>query len=105
MTIKKILENEGAVLPAKPKEVKINISGEEIVLYANPLSILETQYIGIESSGKGMNSLVLLVSKCITDKEGNKFSYEDVLKLDDKVAEPLLKAALDVNGRLDPEKK
>lgn len=79
------------------KEVVIESQGGKIKFYANEIGYLASQDISVQSM-RGKNSLALLVSESIEDAEGNKFTYEEVMRMKKEFAAPLFDAVAEVNG-------
>jgi hypothetical protein len=99
MSIKAVREDEGLFFRESKKEVVIETGGKKLTFYAIAITFLENQNIAISAAARGQNGLALLVAASITDAEGNKFTYDEVLKLKQEIARPLLDAALEINAR------
>lgn len=104
MSIKELREEKDFFAGDNKKEIVIDNNGKKLTFYANAISYLENQNIGI-AGARGKNSLAMLVAESITDAEGNKFTLDEVLKLKKEFAEPFLEAALEVNSKGQTKKK
>lgn len=91
------MDIEGAFVSGK-QEVKINHNGEELTFYANEIGYLASQTIGITAQKTNQHGLALLVAESITDKDGNKFTYDQVMRLTKEFAEPLFEAVVNLHG-------
>jgi len=87
------------------KEITVSSGGIDVTLFVKELGYLAIQAIYAKSSGSGQNGLALLVSESVSDKDGNKFTYDEVLDLKKAVAEPLFKAVAEIQGLNGEEKK
>ena len=105
MSIKDLREDEDFFFQENKKEVIIESKGKTLTFYANAISFFENQNIGIQARVAGRNSLSMLVAESITDEEGNKFTYDEVVRLKEEFAKPFLDAALSVNSKGMEEKK
>ncbi len=105
MSIKDVTENKDFFIAESRKEVLIESGGKKLLFYANQISYLENQNIGVQASARGKNGLALLVAESITDKDGHKFTYDEVIRLREEFAKPFFDAALEVNARGQDEKK
>lgn len=81
-------------------EVKIPTDSGEIILFANEIGYV--QIAGIMADEETRMAKLLVAS--ITNEKGEKFTLEETMALKQNIAEPLLKAALKVNGIGDDEK-
>lgn len=79
------------------KEVIVESQGKKIKFFANEIGFLASQNISV-SALRGKNSLALLVSESIEDESGNKFTYEEVMRMKKEYAGPLFDAVAEVNG-------
>lgn len=86
------------------KEVVVDYNGEKISFFANALGFLASQNIAVQAGSDGKNALALLVAESITDADGNKFTYDEVVRLKKDFAEPLFNAVAEVNGIGEKEK-
>ena len=59
---------------------------------------METQNIAIQSNLNGKNGLAMLVASSITDKDGNKFTYDEVLRLKKEYADAFFEAVAKLHG-------
>ncbi len=83
------------------KEIKVPYNEGELTLYVQELGFVEVQNKISAAVTTGRNTIAALVAEVVSDKDGNKFTYEEVCNLKKKVAMPLFKAvsqALGVNG-------
>lgn len=88
---------EGAFVTGK-QEVKVAHGDKELTFYANEIGYLASQTVGITAQKDGKNGLALLVAESITDTEGNKFTYDEVMRLTKEFAEPLFEAVVKLHG-------
>lgn len=87
------MDIEGAYVTGK-EEIVLN--GH--TLYVNEIGFLQSQNIAVNASREGANGLALLVAECVTDKDGNKFTYDEVCRLKKEFAEPLFEAVIKMQG-------
>lgn len=105
MSIKDLTSNDDSFLADTKKEVIIKSGGKNLVFYANAISYLENQNISGQVAANKKNVLALLAAASISDNDGNKFTYDEILKLKEEFAKPLLDAALEANTKGQAEKK
>lgn len=87
------------------KEIIVESQGKKIKFYASEIGYLAWQHIGVKASAEGKNNIALLVAETITDEEGNKFTYDEVMRLKKEYAAPFFDAVFAVNNLTDVEKK
>ncbi len=97
-----VKELNASFTPAKT-EVFVKSNGKDLPFFANEIGYLEGQNIAVQANLNGKNGLAMLVAASITDPEGNKFTYEEVLRLKKEHAEVLFEAVAKLHG--DAEKK
>ena len=105
MSIKELRETETAFFADSKKEIVIDYDGKKLTFFANAISYFDNQNIGVQSVAKGKNGLAMLVAESITDIDGNKFTYDEVLKLKPEFAKPFFDAAIEINSKETAEKK
>ena len=103
MSIKSVTSDNDLFFVDSKEEITIDVKGKKVKFYANAISYFDNYNIGVQPKSK--NQLAMLVAASITDKDGNKFTYDEVLRLKDDVARPFFEAALKVNSRVQKEKK
>lgn len=86
------------------KEVVLKYKDKDITFYVNEIGFLAAQGIGIQAGRRGQNVPAMLVAESVTDKDGNKFTYEEVMRLKKEFAEPLFAAVVDLH-KLETEEK
>lgn len=86
------------------KEVTVPNGKEQVTLYACEIGYIPSQSILSNYGEDKSKALAELVQQSVIDKDGNHFTLEEVLQLKKEVMEPLLDAALKVNGLRSEEK-
>lgn len=99
MSVKTLRDNQESFLGDEKEEVILVCNGQELKFYANALSYLENQNVGIRAAQGGMNGFSLLTAMCITDTEGNKFTYDEIQRMKEEFVKPLFDAAVRVNSK------
>jgi hypothetical protein len=95
MSIKSLKDAGGLAL--RKEEFTVTFNGQEIKFIATELNTISLGAIAIQH-GDGDNHLAHMVSQSISDLEGNRFTYEEVLQLHPDVAKPFVEAASRVNS-------
>jgi hypothetical protein len=76
-------------------EIILDSNGKKIKFYANEIGFLEQQNILRQT---GINHLAAFVAASVTDEAGNRFTYDEVLRMKREYAEPLLTAVAELLG-------
>lgn len=92
-----VKELSASFTPQK-SEVIVNYNGKDLTFFANEIGYLESQNIAVQSNLNGKNGLAMLVAASITDGDGNKFTYEEVLRMKKEYAEAFFEAVAKLNG-------
>lgn len=77
------------------------VSGKkEVVINGNTFFVNEIGYLNAQNiaSEKSLNIIALFICESVKDKDGNKFTYEEVCSLKEEYASPLFDAVVEVNG-------
>lgn len=80
------------------KEVKIKSGDKEYIFHVHELGYLQAQEIAIKAEKSGKIPVALLASESIADTDGNKFKYEEILRLKKEFAEPLFEEVINLHG-------
>lgn len=80
------------------KEVQVPNGKETLSLFVKQVGYLQAQPILKKIQDDKYHGLAELVAECVTDKEGNRFTTDEVHRLTSEVAKPLIAAVLEVNG-------
>lgn len=80
------------------EDVEIVYGGEKIIFLAKELGYATIQSLSMQASKEGLNPLALIVSESIEDKEGNKFTYDEIMRLKKSVSEPFFEAVIKLHG-------
>jgi hypothetical protein len=102
MSVKSLKEG-GANFTVRKETVNVKNGEAEFQFTASEVGFLAAQNIALRGL-RGDNGLALLVAEAISDAEGNKFTYEEVLSLREDISKAFLDATLRVNGRDSAEK-
>lgn len=76
----------------------------KLTLYAHELGYLEVVKAYSKITSGEENGIAMLVAASVADKDGNKFTLDEVIKLKKSVAEPLFDAVLKINTLAGTEK-
>ena len=79
------------------REVVVESNGKKIKFFAHEISYLSHLNINVQA-GHGKNKLALMVAESVSDEQGNRFTYDEVLRLKKNVAEPFFDAVIEVNN-------
>lgn len=69
----------------------------ELQLFVRELGFMEIQSLYASASMKGENALARIVEQSVSDEAGNRFTYEEVMRLKQSVMEPLFKKVTEIN--------
>lgn len=86
------------------KEITVQYKGKDVKFYANELGYLTTQNIALQANTNGKNGLAMLVAESITDADGNKFTYDEIVNLKKEYAEVFFAAVSEMFGKEGAEK-
>ena len=86
------------------KEIIIDSGGKKIKFYAHEISYLSYLNIDVQSQ-RGKNRLALMVAESISDEQGFRFTYEEVLRFKKNIAEPFFDAVIEINNLKASEEK
>lgn len=96
---KKPLLGEFAFVGSQPVAVQVPNGAEKVTLFVRELSYAESQGLYAEAArAKSVNPFSHLVAASVQDKDGNRFTVDEVLQLKKEVAEPLFKQVLKFQG-------
>lgn len=85
------------------KEIVLDYKGEKLILFADEVGYLNIQHLAEKAKDQDLSFLALLAAECISDSDGNKFTYEELTKLKQEFVEPIFKSLADL-FHLDVEK-
>lgn len=80
------------------KEITVVYQGKNTVFYANELSYFTTQTVALQADKEQKVFVALLVAESITDKAGNKFTYDEVMRLKKDYAKAFFTAVAEINN-------
>ncbi|GAB3282658.1 hypothetical protein GCM10027347_59030 [Larkinella harenae] len=80
------------------KQVVVKSGEKELTLYVNELGFMQVHSIYAAARAKNEEPLVHMVVQSVTDKDGNRFTYPEVLRLKKEVAEPIFEAVIEVQS-------
>lgn len=80
------------------KEVTLNYNGEEVKFFVEELGFLASQHIAVKASVEGKNGLALLVCETVVDESGNRFTYDEVLRMKKQFVKPLFDMVMELHG-------
>lgn len=81
------------------KEVKVpRADGSELTLFVHELGFTEIATIGAQIRAGNPDGLAKLIAASVRDDKGHAFTLDEARRLKRKVAEPLINAAVEVNG-------
>jgi hypothetical protein len=77
--------------------VVVKHGGEDLTLYVREIGYLEKAALQVNASQGETFFLAALLAATVEDKDGNRFTYDEVLKLREDVSKPLFNAVIEVN--------
>lgn len=72
-------------------------NGTLLTLCVRKLGYLEMMNLTIKANVEGVSVLSLLVAACVEDEDGNQFTAEEVGRLKEATAKPLIEASVKLN--------
>jgi len=98
-----ILDDESYVTGSLP--VKIKSGNKDVELFAKELGYAQVQKIYTDAKAENKNVIALFISEAIQNKKGEKFTYDEVMRLRRETYETLCTAVIDLNRlKADPKK-
>lgn len=86
-------------------DVFIDYNGDQKKFIVRELGYMAVQSIAIKAHQQQLNSAALLVAESVETETGEKFTYDEVIRLKKNYAEAFLTAAQKLNLPDDSEKK